>query len=297
MTIAPLAPGIQQFYGPNGILLANGSVQNYVPRTTFGKPTWADPAQTTLNANPVVLSPTGTAVMYGWGAIRQVVKDSNGDTISDSLTFGGQQTQTTIILAIGDSAVFQVPAGVKSLYIEAVGAGGGGANCIAAASRSGVSGGGGGAGGYASGIYSVTPGQAISYSVGAGGSAGQAGGTTNFGSFVVCSGGVGSIFSTISTSVGGAGGTATGGTIVNYTGGAGTDGSHLPATGITVYQGAGNGGTSAYGAGGTSTNGGSGNNGPVPGSGGAGSMDVNLTNVLFPGGTGADGQIIITYQG
>lgn len=298
MTISPLPPGTTTLYGPNGALLAGGTITSYTPRTTSPKSLWGNPAQTGgILANPLTLGASASAILYGFGSIRVIVKDSSGNTISDSPTFGGQVPTTTIVLNTADGGVWTPPPGVYSVLVQAVGGGGGGANALAAASRSGVSGGGGGAGGYAEGQYAVTPGQGISYSVGAGGTAEQDGGMTSFGTFLTCTGGSGANFSTIATSVGGAGGTATGGTIMNISGGNGTDGSHLPASGTTVYEGPGNGGSSYYGQGGTSVNGASGNSGTAPGSGGGGSMDVNLTNILFPGGTGAPGQLIISYQG
>lgn len=295
MTIPPLPKGVSQFLGPNGAVLAGGSVFNSIPKTTALKQTWNSPTQATANSNPIVLDSTGSAIIYGFGAYRQLVLDSSGVTISDSLTFGGQLNKTTVVLNTPDSGNFIVPSGVYVLYVEVVGAGAGGANCIAAASRSGVSAGGGGAGGFASGLYAVVPGQAIYYTVGAGGTSGMIGGITAFGLFLSGTGGHAGVATSTAISLGGAGGSATGGTIRNQTGGSGTDGCHLPSGGTTVYQGAGNGGTSAYGPGGTSTNGASGNAGVAPGSGGAGPMDVNLTNILFPGGVGADGQIIISY--
>lgn len=297
MTTPPLPTGISHFTGVNGVSLAGGTVTSYIPKTTFFKTTWANPTQATSNANPQVLDSSGNAIIYGFGAIRQIVLDSNGETIWDSVTFGGQQTSTTILLNTAESGVWTVPPGVYRLYVEAVGGGGGGANCVAGGSRSGISGGGGGAGGFSSGVFSVTPGQAVSYSVGAGGMAELDGGLTSFGTTMTANGGSGANFSTPQTSVGGLGGTATGGSIANFPGGAGTDGSHLPMTGTTVYQSSGNGGGSYYGAGGTSQNGASGNAGKFPGSGGGGSMDVNITNILFPGGSGAPGQLKITYQG
>lgn len=298
MTIAPLPLGPTTYYGPNGVVLAGGSVVNYTPNTTMRKFLWGNPQQTGgILPNPFTLPANGTATFYGFGASRQIVKDSNGDTITDSVTFGGQINQTTIVLAKADGGVFYVPPGVYSLYVEAVGGGGAGSNCLAPTAVFDVSGGGGGAGGFANGFYAVTPGQPISYTVGAGGAASSQGPGlgTSFGDFVVCTGGLGSSFSHQGTSAGGTGGTATGGTIMNISGGNGTDGSHIPPSGGVSYIGPGNGGTSFYGQGGTSANGSSGNSGTAPGSGGGGVMDVNLLGTGFNGGDGADGQIIISY--
>lgn len=295
MTIAPLPQGVNTFWGPNGEILSGGSVTNYIPGTTTLKATWQDPNQSALNTNPITLSANGSCVIYGWGAYRQIVKDSSGNTISDSVTFGGSQTQTFVTFKTPGSSNFTVPAGIYSLYVEVVAGGGGGSQCKASTATGDVSGAGGGAGGFANGIYAVTPGQVISYSVGAGGSTQNAGTGTNFGSFLSASSGQPGSFTSGGTSQGGVGGAATGGTILNLGGGYGTDGSHIPPSGGQPYIGPGNGGASFYGAGGTSVNGATAHAGVAPGSGGAGPMDVNLTGVTFSGGAGADGQILISY--
>lgn len=297
MTIAPLPQGTTTFIGLTGQTLPGGKVFTYAPGSSTPKATWQDPQQVSLNTNPVVLNANGQAVIYGWGAYRLLVEDSSGNTISDSLTFGGPLTQTVVSVVAAGAGTFTVPAGVYSIYVEAVGGGGAGANCFAASARGDVSGAGGGAGGFASGQYAVTPAQAITYSVGAGaaGGSGGTGGTTTFGSLLTCTGGIGATFVSTGTSVGGLGGSASGGNISNVTGGAGTDGSHLPPSGGAPYIGPGNGGGSHYGSGGTSVNGGTGHNGTAPGSGGGGAMDVNVTSTNFGGGGGAIGCIIIIY--
>lgn len=297
MTIAPLPQGTSVFVGPNGEPLSGGTVNTYIPGTTTPKATWQDPAQGALNTNPINLNANGSCVIYGWGAYRLLVKDSSGNTISDSVTFGGPLTKTTVIITTIGGGTFTVPGGVYSLYVECVAGGGAGSNCLAANATSDVSGGGGGAGGFASGVYAVTPGQTISYFVGDGGHLGSenTGIGSNFGSFVTCLGGVGGVFTSTGTSIGGLGGTASGGTIFNFTGGSGTDGSHIPPSGGQPYIGSGNGGNSYYGQGGTAVNGATGHTGSAPGAGGGGAMDVNLLNTTFDGGAGASGQILVSY--
>lgn len=66
--------------------LAGGTVDYYIPATNSRKQTWADSAQTILNANPVPLDANGCATVYGTGTYRQVVKDSLGNIIWDKLT-------------------------------------------------------------------------------------------------------------------------------------------------------------------------------------------------------------------
>lgn len=94
----------------------------------------------------------------------------------------GSQAYTT------GSGTFTVPADVTNLYVSVCGAGGGGGG------GSDYGSGGGGSGGwYVEQQLSVTPGQVLSYSVGAGGTgsgSGTAGGNTTFGS-LTCTGGAG----------------------------------------------------------------------------------------------------------
>lgn len=81
-----LPPGVQKFTDANNVPLAGGSIAFYVPSTLTPKNTWADPAQVTLNTNPVILDASGSAIIYGSGAYRSILKDSLGNTIYDQLT-------------------------------------------------------------------------------------------------------------------------------------------------------------------------------------------------------------------
>ncbi len=181
------------------------------------------------------------------------------------------------------SGNFVVPAGVTSLQIEGWGAGGGGGSGETGAG-SGDDGGGGGGGGYfIETAASVTPGQNVAYSVGAGG-AGRAldsatnggnGGATTVSTFsLTANGGTGGQ-AIDNGGAGGAGGTASGGD-TNTTGSAGTS----TAAG-------GNGGASPNGGAAQTTDGAAGN---APGGGGASSDES-------PGdsGAGAAGRVTFTY--
>lgn len=295
MTIAPLPQGTQTFIDGTGAVLSGGFVHTYTAGTSTPMATWQDPGQVSLNTNPIALNANGQAVIYGWGAYRLVVTDSLGNQISDSVTFGGQLKQTYFIVRNASSGNFTVPNGVYSIYAELVAGGGGGASCFAAAATGNVSGAGGGAGGFANGQYAVTPAQVIAYVVGAGGTSTNDGNASSLGVLLACNPGQGATFTTTGTSAGGIGGSASGGTILNLIGGSGVDGSHIPPSGGAPYIGPGIGGSSFYGEGGTSRNGATGNSGSAPGSGGGGAMDVNLTSTVFAGGTGATGQLIISY--
>lgn len=96
-----LANGEQQFLDSNGDPLASGSVYFYIPTTTTFKNTWQDINQTVLNANPVVLDAAGRAIVFGSGAYRQLVKDVNGNTIWDQLTYGTTQQVIPVVAAGG----------------------------------------------------------------------------------------------------------------------------------------------------------------------------------------------------
>lgn len=78
----------QQFFTPQGIPAASGTVDMYVPSTTTRKTTWKSSTETTSNqnTNPVLLDAGGFAVIYGDGQYRQVVKDADGNTIWDAVT-------------------------------------------------------------------------------------------------------------------------------------------------------------------------------------------------------------------
>lgn len=105
------------------------------------------------------------------------------------------------------SGTFIVPAGVTKVMVEVRGGGGGGGSGNGTSSGQGGSG-----GGYGMGIFAVTPGSAITVTVGAGGvgaafgtvcSVGSAGGTSSFGALISASGGGGG---------GGCGSSSSGGT-------------------------------------------------------------------------------------
>ena len=76
----------QQFLDQNGAPLAAGLVYHYVPGTTTPAPTWADPALTVLNPNPVQLDSGGRATIWGNTQYRQIVVDVTGAQIYDLVT-------------------------------------------------------------------------------------------------------------------------------------------------------------------------------------------------------------------
>jgi len=138
--------------------------------------------------------------------------------------------QTTSV-PFTSSNTFLVPAGITSVDIQVVGAGGdGGPN----------GGGGGGGGGYASGTYTVVPGSTLNITVGTHGT-GSFSGTTSVGSLISASGGGNG--SSGGASPGGFGGIGTSG-LINYIGGAGGNGTY-------TYFGGGGGGAAGQSSNGT----------------------------------------------
>jgi hypothetical protein len=170
--------------------------------------------------------------------------------------FGANSFAQIVTETFATSGTFTVTAGITSITIEAVGAGGNGAS---------NGGGGGGGGGYASGVYSVMPGSVLQVMVAAGGSNSFTG-ITSLG----ISAGAGGNATTVPNPTlggGGAGGVGSGGNIANRSGGAG-------GGGYWTYFGGGGGG-----AGGDLTDGGNGFN----------TIVFNGSNCLTPGGAGGVG--------
>ncbi len=94
---------------------------------------------------------------------------------------------------VAGSRTFTVPANVYALDVEAVGGGAGGSTNGAAGNI------GGGGGGYARKTLSVTPGQVINYTIGAGGATGDPGadgGDTTFNASLIANGGKGGAVAT-----------------------------------------------------------------------------------------------------
>lgn len=84
---ASLLPnGKQQFFAADGTLCVGCKVYFYIPNTTVPKDTYIDAAATTLNTNPVVADSIGSAIIYGIGTYRQILKDASGNTIWDTVT-------------------------------------------------------------------------------------------------------------------------------------------------------------------------------------------------------------------
>lgn len=198
-------------------------------------------------------------------------------------------TPTTVTIDNPAVTTWVVPAGVTMLtLVELWGDGGGGGAGDGGGILFGGSGGGGG--GYCASVnLPVTPGQVISFSLGAGGpgastpsTAGSDGsGSVCYSLSLTATGGHGGA---ASGGAGGAGGTGSGGSLMNSTGNTGSVG--VNPTGGTGGTGA-NGGLG--GAGGLA--GATGSPGVIPGGGGGGGGKSSGL-----GGTGAGGRISFTYN-
>jgi len=190
-------------------------------------------------------------------------------------------SQTTDSTTIPGNYSWTVPCDVTSIDVEAWGAGGAGGG----SNSSGDSGDGGGGGAYSSATIAVTPGQIISFTVGAGGTGSKNNGTD---------GGDTTILSL--TAGGGLGGNADGGTVTGTGGIASggtinTNGQDGGAGGSNIGGDGGDGATSP-GSGGNGVTNGDGTDGTAIGGGGGGGERTGGANI---GGDAADGQIDISY--
>lgn len=207
------------------------------------------------------------------------------------------------------SGTFIVPPGVTSITIQTWGGGGRGSTRSTS-----DGGGGGGGGGFSQSTIAVTPGQSYNYSVGAGSTTIAAGGnswfslTTEGVAIVRALGGASASNNSAAGAQGGASGTGT----ITFTGGNGADGITTGGSGGRVGGGGGGAagplgvGANASGrTGGNNTNGG-GNGGTAPNSNdtdgqdgfsiGGGGSGAARTSGTKNGGSGARGQITITYS-
>src|SRR5215475_13691587 len=87
-----------QFVDADGHPYAGGSLATFVPGTTTGKATWADPDQAVTNTNPITLDSAGRCIMYGDGDYRLILYDAAGNLIFD-------QPSSTIVSAAMEPVV------------------------------------------------------------------------------------------------------------------------------------------------------------------------------------------------
>jgi len=242
-----------------------------------------------IQVGGVIDNQSNSTIAFGSKNVT-TTKPFSGTYVSNITGTGTVTVLTQTIFNTTGSGMFTVPDGVTSIKVEVWGAGGGGGG--SSTSNKGGSGGGGGA--YCVNTSTVTPGQAINYTVGTGGAGGNVGTGTSGGSSSVSSTGG---FTTLTANGGtggrgnsgtaGTGGSASGGS-VNTSGGSGTTGGSSGGNGGNGAQG---------GAGGIGNTNGQGGDGNMPGGGGGGGEAATYwwgTN-SYAGGSGGDGQVIITY--
>lgn len=168
-------------------------------------------ADTELPDLPARATPALTDIAYLVSDPIGTPVDHHG-TLADILKLTGPRSVS--VLTSGTAATYTVPAGINRLKVRAQGPGGGGGGGDGGSSQVGV-GRGGYAGAYAEKIYSVTPGQTLTYTVPAGGAGGAAGNNagTDGGNTLFDEGG------SVVTAPGGTGGTSmAAGTTLTVTG-------------------------------------------------------------------------------
>lgn len=252
-----------------------------------------------LSAGPnVTLTTNGTALQISAASGGGGGTIAAGNNVS-LFTNGGVLQISAMVSSVamfGSSGTFVVPTNVTKITVEAWGGGGGGGNGYAYTNSSAFifnGGGGGGAGGYAWNVFSVTPGGSYTVTVGSGGSAGVAGGTSSFGALI--SAGGGSPGGDASSSVAGSGGLpgTTTGNLIPVIAGVGQSGFTSSMLGVGGVGSGGNGGSAFRGG-----NGGWGNqdqkDGESPGGGGGGGIGYNGVQG-GAGGKGAQGGVAVYY--
>jgi len=245
----------------------------------------------------------------------QLASPASGDVgtkmiLKNSFVIAWKQTaHTTSTQTYTSSTTWVVPSGVTSIEVSGVGGaggGGGGGAKLYTSNKGGGSGGGGGASEYiASRSLSVVSGETLTFTIGAGGTAGS-GGTTSPSAPTAGGGGgnttiSGSISGTIFTSNGGSGGTAGANSTAsaNGAGGSGGAGGSAVSTppGTAGNSGTdGSNGTTSVVSGGAGGDGPTGGNANTAGSGGSGFGNSGATT--GNGGNGAagtSGYLTISY--
>jgi hypothetical protein len=93
--------------------LPAGKVYFYSPGTLTLKNVWLDKSQTTLAANPYTLDSNGTALLYGAGGYRVIVKNAAGVTQYDRSYIGaaGEDGTLQVVDATAGNQTVLLPAG------------------------------------------------------------------------------------------------------------------------------------------------------------------------------------------
>lgn len=241
-------------------------------------------AQPIINPDDTDMSPgqltVNSIMMVAWSAVQSMF-------VLLSISTASRPPAPFVHVVGGFTA--PIPNGMTTATMTVVGGGGAGGGCDGTHNA-----GGGGAGGVCVAyLTSLVPGQNITGTVGAGGTAasgatGGSGGNTTAqvngaGTVYTANGGAGGIGASTSPA-GGSGGSASGGTL-NFTGSEGADGDET-----NINSPAGMGGPGYLGAGAGRGGNPAGGNGAAPGAGGGGCYGVTGA-----GGSGFDGIVIIVW--
>jgi hypothetical protein len=141
-------------------------------------------ANVTITNGPGTITVAANAQLPTPGTAGNVLTSTGSGWASQAASSGGGGTQN--FQWFFGSGTFTVPAGVSEIYVALWGGGAGnqGGNT-------------GGSGGFAQGIYAVTPGASYTVTIGSGGigknpgaGTGTDGGTSSFGSLITCTGGI-----------------------------------------------------------------------------------------------------------
>jgi uncharacterized repeat protein (TIGR01451 family) len=217
-------------------------------------------------------------------------------------------SQIELIYSVPGNYIYMVPNNVDSITVECWGAGGSGGNAYVSGSTGGIcTGGGGGGGSYSKSLINIGLNTSYDINVGSGGTNGNSGGNSSFGSNIVQA--IGGSAGTncnylLSTGNGGIGGIANLGIgQIRYSGGNGASPGGGGSSAGCIQNGV-NGGSSigglAPGCGGNGGNSGNsssnvGFDGSYPGGGGGGGYINTMGNIN--GGNGGDGLVKLTYLG
>lgn len=203
-----------------------GTVTLAAPVTNVDRTITLPDASGTLMNNPNgainvdVSAPANSLAIAATGAITtaSTIKSSSGGFVfPDNTTQSTAAAVSTYVGSRGQvftgSGTFTVPAGVTSVFVTVVGGGGGSGNSASNSCANGAGGNGGGGGLSQRLVTGLTPGSTVSVTVGAGGAAQTAGGTSSFGAFCSATGGGGGAFGNQGTGASGSHGTGSGGDI------------------------------------------------------------------------------------
>ncbi|WP_332828284.1 hypothetical protein [Novacetimonas sp. GS1] len=200
---------------------------------------------------------------------------------------------------VSASTTVVVPSGVTRVYLRGIGSGAGATGCSATTTSQTFSGAGGGSGGIMEGIYTVTPGDHLVFTIGSGGAGNASSGNGYRGGQTSCVNGAGQTLqslpsgfpgqvASVTNTAGGGGATAgssdVSGTFRNDCGNCGLDGQS------GALQLSGSGGVGPGGVGGARSGDLGGVSGSAPGAGGGGAYDSGFTGNSYAGGNGASGQ-------